>query len=67
LRVGAPKAKAGAKATTNAMGIAIIESSNFEPTFVNVEIPGFVKQSIPVTIIDGEEITLTVRMVRTPR
>jgi len=67
LRVGAPKAKAGAKATTNAMGIAIIESSNFEPTFVNVEMPGFVKQSVAVTIIEDEEITLTVRMVRTPR
>ncbi len=67
VRVGAPDGKAGAKATTNAMGIAILESSNYDPTFVNVEIPGFVKQSISVTIIEGEQITLTVRMVRTPR
>jgi len=29
--------------------------------------PGFVKQSIPVTVIEGDEITLTVMMVRIPK
>jgi len=67
VRVGAPDGKAGAKGITNAMGIKVLESSNFEPTFVVVEMPGFVKQSIPVTVIEGDEITLTVRLERIPK
>jgi len=66
LRIGKPEGTGGTKAITNFHGEAIMESRNFEPTFLIAEHPLLERLITPITLSEDEVIDLVIKMKKRP-
>ena len=62
LRIGSPKGKGGARAKTNDFGVASIKSTNFDATKLIAKLATHEDAIIDVQLIEGETISVVVKM-----
>jgi len=66
-QLGPTGGKAGAKGKTNNFGFLTLESINFEPTQLTGKLALYADSVDDVTIIEGEEVYITVKMQHLPK
>jgi len=66
LRIGSINGKGGAKAKTNEMGWALMESRNFKPTNLNGTLSLYLPSSVEITLVEGQTIDVVLKLKKKP-